>query len=165
MLTLLPNPCAAPDCSERIVYGGKGRRPRYCSTRCQQAAKVARRRVDRALARAALIPRPHVHAADDVVARAVAGRRARYAAAMRARRIAASDSDVFLQDLNEVRAADGLPRLTLRERYIGGRGEIPPTGYVFDDDTRPRVSRDRDLAARWIADVHPEALHDFPPAL
>ena len=145
MLIRLPQPC--PTCGGPVMYAGRGRRPDYCSRPCRAVQRAADKREARAADAA-----PPAEVPEEVAA-LVERRRARTAAAPRvAVRRAAGDDFEHVERLAEEAFGEGADRF-----------DLGAAGYVVDGyANRTAKRRDGDPAARWLAENHPEALHDFP---
>ncbi|SCE84237.1 hypothetical protein GA0074695_1537 [Micromonospora viridifaciens] len=145
MLIRLPNPC--PTCGGPVTYAGRGRRPDYCSRDCRAAQRATDKREARAAAAAPPVEVP------DAVAALVQRRRERVATVPRvAVRRAAGDDFEHVDRLAEEAFGEGAERF-----------DLGAAGYVVDGyAARTAKRRENDEAARWLAEHHPAALHDFP---
>ncbi|MEU6577114.1 hypothetical protein [Streptomyces sp. NPDC046805] len=43
IIGIAPTRCGSPECSEKLTYSGKGRRPAYCSVHCRSRAEYLRK--------------------------------------------------------------------------------------------------------------------------
>ncbi|WP_328533223.1 hypothetical protein OG836_26150 [Micromonospora zamorensis] len=141
MEILLPEPC--PACGERLTYSGRGRRPVYHPA-CRRAQKTEDMRTYRERAAAPPVEVP------EYVREAAARRAARPRVEVRH---AVDDWAHDVDDLAAEAHGEGLAVFNL-----GAHGFVPD-GYC----ERTAGRRDNDPAARWIAENHPDALHDFGP--
>ncbi|MEV0456046.1 hypothetical protein [Catellatospora methionotrophica] len=148
MQVTLPAPC--PVCAGPVTYGGRGRRPDYCSRACFRAQRAEDARERRARERAP------VAEVDPLLIAYAERRRQRIAAQPRVAVISAHDehmleaAEVAAEAAGEGRAHEPGAWLPESER-----------GAWCDRTAQPRA---QDPAACWLAEHFPQALHDFPPS-
>lgn len=146
MQITLPDPC--PICEGPVTYGGRGRRPAYCSTACKNVQRAEDMRNRRARERREVAP------VDPLIKALAERRRQRIAAEPRIAVIRAHDEQLMtLDDIAADAASEGY------ETAIAAGGYVPD-GWA----ERTATPRAADPASRWIAENYPEELADFPPA-
>ncbi|MBI1376078.1 MAG: hypothetical protein GC157_01125 [Frankiales bacterium] len=159
----LPDPC--PICSGPLTYGGRGRRPVFCSPRCK-AASDAQSRPDRRAAET-----PEESAASEAKLHAILDRRPAHDLTRRTRDRLVATRGMTTESPKAYLADDG----RLSRAFAPDRTRDRPTrraattvddqaldGFTLDGAVKGASrKREKDPAALWLADHHPEALADF----